>query len=162
MALKRSGCVMLKLGLESGDQEVLDKLQKGIDTGMASRVLKNLNKAGIAVYLYLLFGTPAETRLEAGRTLEFVVRHRELISFMNLALFNMPIGGHEAGEFETEAFYEGDLSLYTSFRHPHGWGRKQVRQFLNNEFKREPAVAAILKNDPPLFTSNHAAFFTAF
>ena len=31
MALKRSGCVMLKLGLESGDQRVLDGLQKGIN-----------------------------------------------------------------------------------------------------------------------------------
>lgn len=159
MALKRSGCVMLKLGLESGDQGVLDRLRKGVDIGTASLVLENLKKAGIAVYLYLLFGTPAETRMEAERTLEFVVRHRESIGFLNLALFNMPINGDEAGEFETEPFYEGDLSLYTGFRHPRGWGRKEVRLFLNNEFKREPAVASILKNDPPQFTSNHAALF---
>ena len=30
MALKRAGCVMLKLGIESGDQGVLDALEKGI------------------------------------------------------------------------------------------------------------------------------------
>jgi hypothetical protein len=36
VALKRSGCVMLKLGLESGDQAVLDRLEKGIDLGIAS------------------------------------------------------------------------------------------------------------------------------
>ncbi|MBI2353966.1 MAG: radical SAM protein [Deltaproteobacteria bacterium] len=161
LALKRSGCVMLKLGLESGDQGVLDRLQKGIDVGTASRVLLNLKKAGIGVYLYLLFGTPAETEQEARRTLEFVVRHRDAIGFMNLALFNMPLGGDEAGEYETGAFYEGDLSLYTAFRHPRGWERKQVRRFLEHEFKREPAVAAILKNDPPIFTSNHAPFFIA-
>ncbi len=41
-ALKRSGCVMLKLGLESGDQRVLDRMCKGIDLGVASRVLNNL------------------------------------------------------------------------------------------------------------------------
>jgi len=35
-----------------------------------------------------------------------------------------------------------------------------VRRFLDHEFRREPAVAAILRNDPPLFTSNHAPFFT--
>ena len=162
MALKRSGCVMLKLGLESGDQGVLDRLHKGIDLGQASRILTNLRRAGIAAYIYLLFGTPAETLTEARRTLEFVVRHREAIGFMNLALFNMPVYGDEAAEYETEPFYEGDLSLYTAFRHPRGWDRKEVRQFLANEFKRDPAVAAILKNDPPLFSSNHAAFFQAY
>ncbi|MGD0585996.1 MAG: radical SAM protein [Oryzomonas sp.] len=158
-ALKRSGCVMLKLGLESGDQGVLDRLNKGIDIGEASQVLENLCRAGIGVYLYLLFGTPAETEAAARRTLEFVVRHREAITFMNLALFNMPICGDEAAGYGIDPFYEGDLSLYTAFRHPKGWDRKQVRGFLDKEFKRDPAVAAILRNDPPLFTSNHAAFF---
>jgi radical SAM superfamily enzyme YgiQ (UPF0313 family) len=160
-ALQRSGCAMLKLGLESGDQGVLDRLHKGIDLGTAARVLTNLRTAGIAVYLYLLFGTPAETEGEARRTLEFVVRHREEIRFLNLAIFNMPAYGDEVGEYETEPFYHGDLSLYTGFRHPRGWDRKRVRDFLDHEFKREPAVAALLRNAPPLFTSNHAAFFTA-
>ncbi|RII25775.1 MAG: radical SAM protein [Geobacter sp.] len=159
--LKRSGCVMLKLGLESGDQGVLDRLRKGIDLGMVSRVLANLREAGIGVYLYLLFGTPAETEPEARRTLEFVVRHRESIGFLNLAIFNMPICGDDSAAYETEPFYEADLSLYTGFRHPHGWDRKQVRRFLSSEFKRDPAVAAILRRDPPLFTSNHAPFFNS-
>jgi radical SAM superfamily enzyme YgiQ (UPF0313 family) len=158
-ALKRSGCVMLKLGLESGDQGVLDTLEKGIDLETASQVLKNLKKAGIATYIYLLFGTPAETIAEVRKTLEFVVRHAEEISFLNLAIFNMPVGSRDAGEYETEQFYEGDLSLYTGFRHPRGWERKAVRQFLDTEFKRHPALSAILKRDPPVFTSNHAAFF---
>jgi hypothetical protein len=158
-ALKRAGCAMLKLGLESGDQGVLDRMQKGIDLETASRVLKNLRAVGIATYVYLLFGTPAETAMEARRTLDFTVRHGDAITFLNLAIFNMPACSAEAGAYETEQFYEGDLSLYTGFRHPRGWDRKQVRLFLDNEFKRHPAVAAIIKKDPPVFTSNHAAFF---
>jgi len=159
MALKKSGCVMLKLGLESGDQGVLDKMQKGINLETASLALKTLRNAGIAAYVYLLFGTPAETLTEARETLEFVVRHKDEIRFLNLALFNMPMCGPEAGEFATNSFYEGDLSLYTDFSHPKGWDRKQVRRFLNNEFKRNKAVSEILKNDPPMFTSNHAPLF---
>lgn len=158
-ALKQSGCAMLKLGLESGDQAVLDKLQKGIDLGMASQVLLNLHKAGIATYVYLLFGTPAETVVEARKTLSLVAQHAAAITYLNLAIFNMPLCGEQAGAYGTEQFYEGDLSLYTGFRHPAGWDRKLVRQFLDNEFKRHSTVAAILKHDPPLFTSNHAAFF---
>lgn len=159
LALKRSGCVMLKLGLESGDQGVLDRLRKGIDLETASQALRNLKDAGIATYVYLLFGTPAESMTEAQKTLTFVVRHNEAINFLNLAVFNMPVCGAEAANYETEAFYEGDLSLYTGFRHPRGWDRKLVRRFLDREFKGHPAVSAILKNDPPVFTSNHAAFF---
>ena len=158
-ALKRSGCVMLKLGLESGDQGVLDRMCKGIDLAVASRVLNNLREAGIAVYCYLLFGTPGETAVEAGRTLEFVVRHHHAISFLNLALFNMPLHGDEAPVFGDKPFYEGDLSLYTSFRHPGEWNRKQARHFLEGTFKRHPVIAAIVRNDPPQFSSSHAALF---
>jgi radical SAM superfamily enzyme YgiQ (UPF0313 family) len=158
MALKRSGCVMLQLGLESGDQGVLDALQKGVSIETAAQVLKNLRRAGIATYVYLLFGAPPETITEARRTLDFVIAPHAEISFLNLAIFNMPVGGPDAGEYETAPFYEGDLSLYTGFRHPRGWDRKLVRQFLEKEFKRNHAAALILKNDPPIFTSNHAAF----
>ncbi|HBA71745.1 MAG: radical SAM protein [Geobacteraceae bacterium GWC2_55_20] len=158
-ALKHSGCVMLKLGLESGDQGVLDRMGKGIRLEVVERVLSSLRRAGIAVYCYLLFGTPGENEVEAVRTLEFVVRQRDAIGFLNLAVFNMPIHGDQAGEFGTGLFYEGDLSLYTAFRHPGGWGRPRVRRFLEQHFKRHPAVAEIVRNDPPQFSSNHAPFF---
>ncbi|MGA2465492.1 MAG: radical SAM protein [Thermodesulfobacteriota bacterium] len=159
LALKRSGCVMLKIGLESGDQTVLDDLQKGVNLEEASSALKNLKEAGIATYVYLLFGTPPEGLIEARRTLEFVVKHHDCIGFLNLAIFNMPIYGPEAQQMETKTFYEGDLSLYTSFDHPKGWSRQLIRQFLDKEFKRHPAIASILRRDPPVFTSNHAPFF---
>jgi len=158
-ALKQSGCAMLKLGLESGDQAVLDKMQKGIDLETASLALKTLKKAGISTYAYLLFGTPPETLTEARNTLAFTVRHKEEIGFLNIAIFNMPVCGPETAGYKTSSFYEGDLSLYTDFIHPNGWGRKNVRQFLDNEFKKHPDVSAILQKDPPVFTSNHATFF---
>ncbi len=158
-ALRQAGCVMLKLGIESGDQAVLDRLHKGIELGMAGRILENLQDAGIMVYGYLLFGTPAENREAAQRTLAFVQQHHTAITFLNLAIFNMPLFGDEVREYETELFYEGDLSLYTGFRHPKGWGRGEVRRFLRQEFTRPPEISAIIRRDPPQFGSNHAAFF---
>lgn len=158
-ALKRSGCVMLKLGLESGDQLVLDRMEKGISVDMALQVLKTLKKAGIATYVYLIFGTPAENLSCARKTLEFVVSHHEYIDFLNLAVFNMPVCGSDSYDFETRRFYDGDLSLYTDFAHPEGWGRKQVKHFLDTEFRKHSAVSLILKNDPAVFTSNHAPLF---
>ncbi|HYA43724.1 MAG TPA: radical SAM protein [Syntrophobacteraceae bacterium] len=158
-ALKRSGCVMLKLGLESGDQGVIDSEGKGIDLGVASRALASLKGAGIGTYVYLLFGTPSESEHEARNTLDFTVRHAPFIDFLNLAIFNMPVNSPEAQKCKTYAHYEGDLSLYTGFSHPRRWDRPKVRRFLDSEFKRHPAIAGILSNEPPFFTSNHAAFF---
>ncbi len=160
MKLKRSGCVLLQIGLESGDQGVLDALQKGIDLSLAKRALGCLKKAGIATYVYLLFGTPQETPEGARKTLELTAAMKECVSFLNVAIFNMPVHGPEAEACRTSPFYEGDLSLYMDFIHPAGWDRKSVRAFLDREFRRHPAIADILRRDPPFFTSNHAPFFT--
>ncbi len=159
-SLKRSGCALLKLGLESGDQDVLDQLEKGIHLGEASRALRTLREAGIPAYVYLLFGTPAEGGESARRTLDFVVKHGDCIDFLNVAVFNLPVFAASSLKLETRDFYEGDLSLYTDFSHPRGWDRQQVRTFLDREFRRHPAIAPILRRDPPVFTSNHAPFFT--
>ncbi len=157
--LRQSGCVLLKLGLESGSQQVLDGLHKGIDLTLVEQVLAALHQAGIATYVYLLFGTPAESIIEARQTLAFVQRHHQEIGFLNLAIFNMPIAGAEAAALAGTTFSQGDLSLYCDFPHPQGWDRRAIRAFLDKEFKRQPEIAAILRRDPPLFTSNHAAFW---
>jgi radical SAM superfamily enzyme YgiQ (UPF0313 family) len=157
--LKTSGCVMLKLGLESADQDVLDAMQKGHDVETSRLALATLKKAGISTYVYLLFGTPQEREVSARATLEFVAQEAERIDFLNLALFNLPVASPEAHLLLTRPFFEGDLSLYADFVHPAGWERRRVRQFLESEFRRHPAVQKILRNHPPFFTSNHAPLF---
>ena len=158
-SLRASGCLMLKLGLESGDQQVLDNMGKGIDLVLVSQVLAALQAAGILTYVYLLFGTPSEDEHSARRTMAFTCDHHTEIGFVNLAIFNLPLASPEARDLVTSDFYEGDLSLYSNFHHPLGWSRRQIRTFLAREFKRQPAIAPIIQRDPPFFTSNHAAFF---
>ena len=158
--LAASGCVLLKLGLESGSQAVLDAMHKGINLDLAARVLGALAEAGIATYVYLLFGTPTESITEARETLELTKKLHTTISFLNLAIFNMPREGADADHLAGTAFSSGDLSLYLDFIHPLGWDRRSIRTFLDREFRRTPEIAAILRRDPHLFTSNHAPLFS--
>ena len=157
--LALSGCRMLSLGLESGDKAVLAVMEKGINLEDVPVILENLKEAGIGTYIYLLFGTPAEDREAALRTRDFAAQNAHLIDFMNTAIFNLPVNSEEAKYLDTDQFYEGDLSLYTGFKHPKGWGRKEIRQFLKKDFSSVPEIREILNRVPPVFDSSHAPFF---
>lgn len=156
--LKASGCNMLKLGLESGDQGVLDQMNKGTDLVMVSQILKNLHQAGILTFVYLLFGTGYEDEKAAFKTFEYIQDHHPYIDYLNLAVFNLPKFSEDAKNLETREFYHGDLSLYLNFTHPFGWDRRRVKQFLDKTFKKGISKTQIRKN-PAFFSSNHAAFF---
>ena len=162
LQLRKSGCVMLKLGIESGAQEVLDEMDKGINLELVEQSLAALHMAGIATYVYLLFGTPAETLDEARKTLDFTVRNAAAIGFLNLAVFNLPNNSQEKGNLQIHDFSGGDLGFYSDFVHPKGWNRKAVRRFLTDEFKAHPVIRPILQRDPPFFTSNHAPFMVQY
>ena len=156
--LKQSGCSMLKLGLESGDQQILDTMNKGIDLKRVQKILNNLQAVGISTYVYLLFGTPAETIESAEKTLNFVKANHTSITFLNIAIFNMPVASDEAATLETSSFFEADLAIYRDFVHPRGWSRAKIRRFLDSTFRKAPEINTIIRRDPPFFTSNHASF----
>ena len=157
--LKKSGCDMLKLGLESGDQDVLDQMKKGTDIAMVSVILENLHNAGILTFVYLLFGTSFENRAAAFKTLEYIKTYEKYIDYLNLAVFNLPRFSEDAGDLETKEFYNGDLSLYLNFVHPAEWDRRQIKQFLDKKFKKQVSYGSCIRKNPAFFSSNHAAFF---
>ncbi|MBC2705874.1 radical SAM protein [Desulfobacula sp.] len=157
--LKRSGCDMLKLGLESGDQGVLDQMNKGTNLNYVSTILKNLHQAGILTFVYLLFGTSFEDEKAAFKTLEYIKAHEKYINYLNLAVFNLPKFSDDAKDLDTREFYHGDLSLYLNFTHPFGWDRRQVKQFLDKTFKKQVSAGSGIRKNPAFFSSNHAVFF---
>jgi radical SAM superfamily enzyme YgiQ (UPF0313 family) len=152
---------MLQLGLESGSQRILDAMRKGIDLTEVSRILEVLHGEGIGTYVYVMFGAPGESLEDARMTAAFVARHAGWIDFLNCAILNLPRGQEDELAVEPFPFSgnDSDLSLYTDFRNPEGMDRRGARRFLEREFKRQPAIAPILRRDPPAFTSSHAALF---
>ncbi len=164
--LAMSGCKMLQLGLESGSQQVLDRLQKGIRLESVERILANLKAAGIATFVYIMLGTPGETEADALQTLEFLEKHANEIGFLNLAIMNMP---RASGLLDTPESYgisatdeiatDNPLGLYQRFHTDNTWNRATARRFLNQRLLGSAKIRAIVNRTPPLFTSNHALFF---
>jgi len=164
--LSASGCAMLQLGLESGSQAVLDRLGKGTHLAEVARILDNLKQAGIASYVYVMLGTPGETEADAVQTLNFLETHADAIGFLNLAIMNLPresgLLADPAGAGIADSQLLDDdapLGLYRSFAPAEGWGRREARRFLDRRLLASPAIRAILRRTPPLFTSNHAFLF---
>lgn len=155
-----AGCSMLKLGLESADDTVLNELNKGIKVQNVERILQNLSGAGIKTYVYIMFGTPSEKRESAEKTAKFISKNYQFIDYLNVSIFNLPLESKMAQTLECIPFYSGDLSLYSDFKHPEEWGRFEIRKWMNRSFKKDSNISKILNRVPPYFSSNHASLFS--
>ncbi len=60
-ALKRAGCAEVWMGAESGSQEILDAMEKGIRVEQIYLAMDHLRRHGIRGCLFLQFGYPGET-----------------------------------------------------------------------------------------------------
>lgn len=59
--MKKAGCWIIAFGVESGNQETLDKLDKGAKVEDAFRAIKWVREAGLRSSVYLLMGLPWDT-----------------------------------------------------------------------------------------------------
>ncbi len=91
-AIAQKGCVMLRFGLESASQKILDYMNKGTKVDVAEKILNLAARYGIRNHVYLMFGYPGETKEDREMTIEFVKRNRMAISSYSVSLFQ-PIPG---------------------------------------------------------------------
>ena len=71
-ALSQSGCVCINLGIESGDQSVLDYMEKGITVGQSRRAIELCRRYGMESVAFLMVGVPVETRETVRNTVDFI------------------------------------------------------------------------------------------
>lgn len=156
--LAAAGCRMLQLGLESGSQAVLDHLGKGTSVTTAAAVLGALRQAGIATYVYVMFGVPGETEEDRLATLRFLQEHADAIGYLNLAIMNLPHESELAVGRDAPPETEGGRGLYLTGA-AEQQRRSDARRFIQQELLASPAIRTIVNRTPPLFTSDHAFFF---
>ncbi len=69
--MKRAGCKLILLGLESGVQRILDMMHKQITLEQAETAVRKIKKAGMLVRASFILGMPSETRAESLQTIRF-------------------------------------------------------------------------------------------
>ena len=70
--LKKSGCSRIHLGIESGSQEILDYLQKGITVEQVRETFRSAGNYGIDRFAYIMIGAAPERQEHIDQTLRLV------------------------------------------------------------------------------------------
>jgi anaerobic magnesium-protoporphyrin IX monomethyl ester cyclase len=69
--LKSAGCWMVHVGIESGDQDILNLHKEGLSLELIRRDVTRLHEAGLWVKGLFMMGFPGETEVSIRRTIDF-------------------------------------------------------------------------------------------
>jgi radical SAM superfamily enzyme YgiQ (UPF0313 family) len=113
-AMKKAGCWIIGFGIESGNQEMLDKMKKRAKVADAEKAVALCKKYGIKSYGLFLIGLPWETKETAEETIEFAKKINPSFLDFNIAY---PLPGteyyriaQEMGLFEETNLSKGDYA----------------------------------------------------
>ncbi len=86
--MKRAGCIQVLLGIETGDQRILDLMKKGATLKMAERCCSLLRKHGIGYSNSFIIGNDGDTEETIADTIAFAKKMRsDLVSFVIMIPF---------------------------------------------------------------------------
>jgi radical SAM superfamily enzyme YgiQ (UPF0313 family) len=138
--MKRAGCWLIAFGVESGDDRMLELMNKRADAAQAREAIRMTRRAGIRSSVYMLMGLPWETEQAIRENVAFF---RELDAdyveifyvypFPGTELYEMAVreGLLQAGEIPREAYGEPAMpSLHLSKAELAQWRRRAMRQLL--------------------------------
>ena len=100
--MKKAGCRLLIPGIESGSQEMLNNMKKGITLEQIENYVKNAKKAGLLIHACYMVGNRGETRETMQKTLDFAMKlNTDTAQFYTLH----PYPGTEAYDWAVENGY---------------------------------------------------------
>jgi radical SAM superfamily enzyme YgiQ (UPF0313 family) len=70
--MKKAGCRLIKVGVESGVQSILDKSKKGIKIEQSRDLFQWVRRAKITTHAHLMFGMPGEDKNSLEETISFI------------------------------------------------------------------------------------------
>jgi len=80
--MQKAGCYYLDIGIESGSQRILEKMNKGIMINDAEKLLKWCQELGLRTKCFFTVGHIGETVKEGMETIRFIQRNRKHITLV--------------------------------------------------------------------------------
>jgi radical SAM superfamily enzyme YgiQ (UPF0313 family) len=112
-AMRRAGCWVVAFGVESGSQEMLDKMKKRAKIKDAYRAIEVCKRNGLLTHAFYLIGAPWETRETLAKTYELARKLDTDFFDFNLAF---PLPGTELHQLALdEGLLEHELGATTGY-----------------------------------------------
>jgi len=136
----RAGCRTVAFGVESGNQQSLDRLAKGATVEEARSALSAARGAGLETVAYVLLGIPGEGPSDALRTLDFCkenevdfVQFSTLSPFPGTALYDEAIarGWYRATTIRNPA----DAEEFRATLLPPEWTEQELQRVLKQVYR---------------------------
>lgn len=112
---KKAGCYRLELGVESGDDEILKAIGKGITVRQARDAVSIIKKAGIAISAYYILGHPNETEETIKKTIRLATELNTdtvavgiMTPYPGTRIYDMAVNGECGYKLLTENWNEYD------------------------------------------------------
>ncbi|MCB2156785.1 radical SAM protein [bacterium] len=105
-AMKRAGCWVVAFGIESGDQDMLDRMKKNATLDQAREAIAVCKRNGLRTHAFMVIGLPWETDETLERTYQFLRELNPDFFDFNIAT---PLPGTELHEIAVrEKLFEQD------------------------------------------------------
>ena len=87
--MNEAGCIMICLGMESGNQEILNNSNKNITLQRSMDACKVVKNAGLYLFTFWVFGLPGETHESAFQTIQLLRKmiDNNLIDYTHCTVF---------------------------------------------------------------------------
>lgn len=131
--LKSAGLNRISFGVESGNQDILDMVKKGIRLEQIKDAYEMADKVGLETRLSVIFGLPGETEESIRNTIKFMKSLKCKQAYINIAT---PFPGTEFYDYARDGI--GGLELLTSdWSQYRRWGNAVIKV---NELRPEDLI----------------------
>jgi anaerobic magnesium-protoporphyrin IX monomethyl ester cyclase len=135
--MKKSGCISISLGVESGSHKLLTALNKSISLEKINEITSKIKSHGILVQYFLMMGYPDETEKSIGDTFNLIKRANP--DFFSVAFFTPFPGSRLFDKMKTEKLIATYNFTYYNLYYPVLKVKKLSFEkliFFHNEFKK--------------------------
>jgi len=136
--LKTAGCLMVSLGIESADPEMLERHKSGVSLDAVRDTVRRIQAAGLRAKGLFMMGLPGETEASIRRTSDFIIALG--LDDMNMAKFTPFPGAPLWSTIRDEGIFEEDWRLMNCLNFvfiPRGIeSREKLDRLYNEHVKR--------------------------